>query len=547
MMKSILKNLKIRTQLLMMGSIMVAGVLVFGIMSVYTIEEIKVNGPIYARIVQGKDVIADILPPPEYILESYLTVMQIADESDQDKQRAGIERLKSLRKDYEDRHVFWHKDLAEGPMKEILTKKSYDPAKAFYETAEKDFLPAILAHDSAKVKAAEAELAKIYETHRLAIDELVKIANERNKSDEAFASITIHGRITMLIAILCITVAAGVAAAFVIIKNITKPLFEAEAFSQELATGNLTINIDANGTNETGRMLASMSRMAENMRTMIAEVKASANGVASASYRLGAGAEQLARGGTTQTERTSQVSAASEEMSQTSLDISRNALGISESAKDMVNTAENGRTIVNKSVAEVKAIAETVSKSSDLVKDLGSQSERIGEIVHVINDIADQTNLLALNAAIEAARAGDAGRGFAVVADEVKKLAERTSQSTQEIAGMIGSITSGVNNAVSSMEEASRSVKTGVDLSSEAGRALTEIVTSASHLESMVQQIAAAIEEMNSTTDQIAKDIAEVAQVTKESSDTTDQVTQAAIELNSLSGTLEKSVSEFRL
>ena len=244
---------------------------------------------------------------------------------------------------------------------------------------------------------------------------------------------------------------------------------------------------------------------------------------------------------------TSQVAVASEEMSQTSLDIAKNAGDISESAKSMVQIAENGRIIVNKSVAEVKTIAKTVTKSSEFVKGLGSQSEKIGEIIQVINDIADQTNLLALNAAIEAARAGDAGRGFAVVADEVKKLAERTSKSTQEIGDMIGSIKSGVEKAVDSMGEASRSVEAGVELSSEAGTALTEIVTSASNLQSMLQQIAAAIEEMNSTTDQIAKDIEEVAGVTKDSSRTAEQVTQAALELRTLSAALEGTVSEFKI
>jgi methyl-accepting chemotaxis protein len=546
-MRDMLENLKIKNQLLLLGGIMIAGVILFGTMSIYTIEEIKVNGPVYAHIVQGKDLIADILPPPEYILESYFTVMQIVDESDQGKQKAWMEKLRSLRKEYEERHVFWEKELAESPMKEILVRKSYEPAKAFYEKVEKELFPAILSHDTGKVKGVESELSKTYETHRLAIDELIKMANDRNKSDEAFASSIIRNRITFLIAIVCLTVAAGVAAALFIIRNITRPLVEATAVSEELARGNLKVAIKATGTNETGRLLASMGKMVESTRTMIAEVKASANSVASASHELSAEAEQLARGGVVQVERTIQVSTASEEMSQASLDIAKNASSISESAKGMVETAENGRIIVDKSVAEVKEIAKTVNKSSEFVGSLGSQSEKIGEILQVINDIADQTNLLALNAAIEAARAGDAGRGFAVVADEVKKLAERTSMSTREIGDMIASIKSGVDQAVDSMEEASLSVKTGVELSSEAGTALMEIVASASNLQSMVQQIATAIEEMNSTTDEIAKDIEQVAGVTKESSNTAEHVTHAALELRSLSSTLENSVSEFKI
>jgi methyl-accepting chemotaxis protein len=342
-------------------------------------------------------------------------------------------------------------------------------------------------------------------------------------------------------------VCLGAVTAYLLNRSITVPLSEGIAIADRLARGELNMEVKVDRKDEVGKLLQSMKNMVDKWKTLISEVKSSAASVASASHEMSASAEQLSRGSAAQVERTIQVSTASEEMSQASLDIARNANSISDSAKDMLLTAENGSSIVSKSVNEVNEIAEIVNRSSELVRDLGSQSEKIGEIVLVINDIADQTNLLALNAAIEAARAGDAGRGFAVVADEVKKLAERTSKSTQEIAGMITAIKSGVEKAVTSMDEASGSVKKGVEFSGEAGSALTGIVSSASNLQSMVQQIAAAIEEMNSTTDEIAKDIEQVASVTKESSNTAEQVTQSALELSTLSVSLEHSVSEFKV
>jgi methyl-accepting chemotaxis protein len=341
--------------------------------------------------------------------------------------------------------------------------------------------------------------------------------------------------------VLCVTVS------MTITNSITVPIRRNIEVAKTLADGNLSVNVEVDRKDEFGDEMEAFKTMVEKWKILITEVKSSATSVASASHELSASAEQLARGASSQVERTIQVSTASEEMSQANLDIAKNASNISDSAKEMVHTAQSGSGIVNKSVNEVKEIAKTVHKSSDFVKELGDQGEKIGEIVLVINDIADQTNLLALNAAIEAARAGEAGRGFAVVADEVKKLAERTSKSTQEIGSMINAIKSGVDKAVKSMGEASENVKLGVELSSQAGSALDGIVDSSTSLQSMVQQIAAAIEEMNSTTDEIAKDIEQVANVTKDSSHAAEQVTQAALELSTLSLSLEQSVRGFRI
>jgi methyl-accepting chemotaxis protein len=216
-------------------------------------------------------------------------------------------------------------------------------------------------------------------------------------------------------------------------------------------------------------------------------------------------------------------------------------------ASEAVSGAEEGRKVVDKSIEEVNLIAETVETALGFVRELGEQSAKIGDIVTVINDIADQTNLLALNAAIEAARAGEQGRGFAVVADEVRKLAERTSTSTTEIANMINVIREGVRKTVVSMDTAKDKVSAGVEYSSQVSIALEGIIESINHLYGGIHQIATATEEMTATTDEIARDINQISVVTQETFSSSGEISQAAAGLSDLSRHLEGAVQNFKV
>ena len=156
-----LKSMRVKSQLILLSCIILGGFTLFSLLAFYSITKMKVNGPIYKNIVQGKDLVADILPPPEYIIESYLTISQTVNDPDPEHQNAFHEKFKQLRKDFEEGHDHWQKDLPDGPMKDIIAKKSYAPAAAFYEKAEKELFPALASHDSGKVKIIMEELRKV--------------------------------------------------------------------------------------------------------------------------------------------------------------------------------------------------------------------------------------------------------------------------------------------------------------------------------------------------------------------------------------------------
>jgi methyl-accepting chemotaxis protein len=209
-------------------------------------------------------------------------------------------------------------------------------------------------------------------------------------------------------------------------------------------------------------------------------------------------------------ERIQQIATAMEEMSMTVNDVAHNTTAASDSAGKVASNARDGQQVVNQAVVEMQRVAEIVRHSAAIVKNLGAKSEKIGEFVNVINDIADQTNLLALNAAIEAARAGEQGRGFAVVADEVRRLADRTVASTKEIGVMVSEIQKETMLAVESIEKGESEAEVSENLSLQADETLAGIVRSIEQIETVISQIATASEEQAATASIIAGNLEEI-------------------------------------
>jgi methyl-accepting chemotaxis protein len=208
--------------------------------------------------------------------------------------------------------------------------------------------------------------------------------------------------------------------------------------------------------------------------------------------------------------RVEQIATAMEEMSMTVNEVARNTTNASDSAAQVAGNACEGQKIVTKAVLEMQKVAEIVRTSAVIVGSLGTKSEKISEIVNVINDIADQTNLLALNAAIEAARAGEQGRGFAVVADEVRRLAERTVNSTKQIRDMVGEIQSETMQAVTSIEKGKNEAEISEKLSHQVEESLSNIVHSINEIKDVISQIATASEEQAATATVIAGNLEEI-------------------------------------
>jgi methyl-accepting chemotaxis protein len=209
--------------------------------------------------------------------------------------------------------------------------------------------------------------------------------------------------------------------------------------------------------------------------------------------------------------------------------------------------SREGRAVTLDAAKEMAAIAEGARQSSGIVAELGGVTAEITSIVNVIKEIADQTNLLALNAAIEAARAGEQGRGFAVVADEVRKLAERTSSSTQQIGDMIQRIQSGTRRTMEAMESDVARANQGEELARRAGDSIDQIEQRAAEVVRSVNEIHLALREQSAAAKEVAARVEQIAQMTETNASASRQTSQNASQVSSLAGRLNELVAAFRV
>ena len=329
--------------------------------------------------------------------------------------------------------------------------------------------------------------------------------------------------------------------------SIVEPLLFITGHVEDIAKGDLSRTIITKRKTEFTKVILVMLEMQQSLKTMLSRIQLASDHVAEASRHLKSSSATISAGTTQASGEACSVATAADELSATSTSISESCREMALKASSAKTATLDGAQIIENMTGIIGEIEGVVVSTTEAVNALGKNSERIGNIVVAIGEIADQTNLLALNAAIEAARAGEQGRGFAVVADEVRKLAERTTIATREIQSIIGSLQNDVENVASSMGKSASSVESGTKDVKRSSEAMTIIKSQITPLIEHVSQIALAAGEQSSAAGSINSSMHQMTEVINNSAGIAVQTEETALKLSQAATELQKMVRHFKV
>jgi len=552
--------------------VLIASLVAAMLIAAYGVNLIRLGGPLQSSQQEVSDLLADILPPPQYIIEPRLEAMQaFAKQGDPAPHIANFVRLKA---DYEKRKAYWKTiDLSPGLEKELAS--SQERADAFWAVLEQDFIPALESNDRAALGLADQKLETAYESHRNAIDTLVadtgRASDEIGRKAQTYLAATIAVLSLMIVGLVVMVVGAS----RLLRSRIVGPIVDSADSMQRMAGGDLAVCVNGlNREDEIGAMAKAMEAfratalarakdrehqqfaivsLADGMRHLSSgdltfniattfsgdyeELRASFNeAVAGLDESLG----QVARSSQSVRAGSNEIRTASEDLGnrteQQAASLEETAAAMNQVTGMIAESATNAGAVrgsIHAVHGEASKGGEVVQQAVTAMDAIEKSSQEIGQIVNVIDGIAFQTNLLALNAGVEAARAGDAGKGFAVVANEVRSLAQRSADAAKDIKQLI--------------TRSSQQVGQGVALVGEAGKMLEGIVSKISGINALVSDMASATEAQSANLLQVNGSVGDMDRMTQQNAAMVEQATACARSLSGEADELASLVARFTL
>ena len=381
-----------------------------------------------------------------------------------------------------------------------------------------------------------------------AFDKLVnantdKIKGLASSADTAYARTL---RITIAASILGVSV-IGIMG-LLLGRSISKPLCSMQRAIMRTATDlDFTDTFEVRSQDEIGRTLQAYNELLAKLRSSFGEIQEASAHMANITADVDKTSREIAENSSAQSDASAGMAAAIEELTVSISMVATQAQDASHHTQESRNKADQGAEVILTTVSGIQTISDSVREASSRIDALRNDSESISSVANIIKEIADQTNLLALNAAIEAARAGEQGRGFAVVADEVRKLAERTSKSTQEISSLLSQMQNSARQAVDTMAAAVREVDVGVENARMAGESIQSIKQGSLTVVSAVEEITEAVREQSAASASISQRIEQITQMTERNTVAAENTSEAVHRMSAMSREIAQTLMAYKV
>jgi methyl-accepting chemotaxis protein len=467
----------------------------------------------------AKDVTADILPPPMYLIEMRLVLSQVVEGTLQpDVARSEVRRLES---EYQARVRHWTDHPPLGLEAQLLGRQ-HDAGLAFITQAVRIADAAERGSDAAALRTELDAAHSAYLAHRAGVDATVNTSTAF--ADASVAAFHANALTTQYVKwTLLLLAALGLSATGIWIRRAVwasvggEPALVA-SMARAVSTGDLSTPVPV-AAGDRSSIMAAMAQMRDSLTGIVSQVRTSSDSIAT-------GSGEIAQGNNDLSARTEQQAAALEQTASSMEQLSSTVKQTADNAHQASRLALDASTVAVQGGAVVGRVVETM-------KDINASSKKIADIIGVIDGIAFQTNILALNAAVEAARAGEQGRGFAVVASEVRSLAGRSAEAAKEIKRLI----------TASVER----VEQGTVLVDQAGATMTEVVQSIKRATSLMGEISAATTEQSAGVAQVGQAVGQMDQATQQNAALVEQSAAAADSLKAQAQQLVQAVAVFKL